>query len=120
MWDLTVETAHTFFVGTGQWLVHNTCGRVSTPTNETIGRLTPDAESLWPAKAGRIELHHVRPKYLGGDPMGALVSIPAAYHQLITNAFRALAPYGSATTRALTDAEVIRIMDAVYRNFPID
>ncbi len=25
MWDLTVDTAHTFFVGDGRWLVHN-CG----------------------------------------------------------------------------------------------
>ncbi len=23
LWDLTVERAHTFFVGPGQWLVHN-------------------------------------------------------------------------------------------------
>ncbi|MCQ3938097.1 MAG: hypothetical protein DPW18_13765 [Chloroflexi bacterium] len=26
MYNLTVDTAHTFFVGEGQWLVHNTCG----------------------------------------------------------------------------------------------
>ena len=25
MYNLTVDTAHTFFVGDGQWLVHNTC-----------------------------------------------------------------------------------------------
>jgi RHS repeat-associated protein len=25
MYNLTVDTAHTFFVGKGQWLVHNTC-----------------------------------------------------------------------------------------------
>lgn len=26
MYNLTVDTAHTFFVGEGQWLVHNACG----------------------------------------------------------------------------------------------
>jgi RHS repeat-associated protein len=26
MYNLTVDTAHTFFVGEGQWLVHNDCG----------------------------------------------------------------------------------------------
>jgi hypothetical protein len=26
MYNLTVDEAHTFFVGDGQWLVHNTCG----------------------------------------------------------------------------------------------
>ena len=25
MWNLTVKEAHTFFVGDGEWLVHNTC-----------------------------------------------------------------------------------------------
>jgi 5-methylcytosine-specific restriction endonuclease McrA len=25
MYNLTVDTAHTFFVGEGQWLVHNAC-----------------------------------------------------------------------------------------------
>jgi hypothetical protein len=28
MYNLTVDTAHTFFVGTGQWLVHNDCSDV--------------------------------------------------------------------------------------------
>jgi hypothetical protein len=27
MYNLTVDQAHTFFVGEGQWLVHNNCGR---------------------------------------------------------------------------------------------
>ncbi len=25
MYNLTVDTAHTFYVGEGQWLVHNSC-----------------------------------------------------------------------------------------------
>jgi len=35
MYNLTVDTAHTFFVGEGQWLVHNTCRDLS-------GNLTDD------------------------------------------------------------------------------
>ncbi len=32
MYNLTVDKAHTFYVGEGQWLVHNTCGFQSTQT----------------------------------------------------------------------------------------
>jgi hypothetical protein len=35
MYNLTVDTAHTFFVGEGRWLVHNMCGG-------RLGDLTPD------------------------------------------------------------------------------
>jgi pretoxin HINT domain-containing protein len=37
MYNLTVETAHTFFVGSGQWLVHNTCGLNDGLTNDPYG-----------------------------------------------------------------------------------
>ncbi|KAB2902999.1 MAG: hypothetical protein F9K27_14580 [Anaerolineae bacterium] len=41
MFNLTVDTAHTFFVGDGEWLVHNeTC---SWPPNMPV---TPEGESL--------------------------------------------------------------------------
>lgn len=35
MYNLTVDTAHTFFVGDGQWLVHNTCS--STALSRNLG-----------------------------------------------------------------------------------
>ncbi len=44
MYNLTVETAHTFFVGEQQWLVHNTCspakitGYTDHGLNQAIGR----------------------------------------------------------------------------------
>lgn len=34
MYNLTVAAAHTFFVGEGQWLVHNTCQRIAKALNE--------------------------------------------------------------------------------------
>jgi hypothetical protein len=43
MYNLTVGTAHTFFVGEGQWLVHNTCkwlggGFTDDPVGESLAR----------------------------------------------------------------------------------
>jgi hypothetical protein len=46
--------------------------------------LVKAAQSKFPGKAGKIEQHHVTPKYLGGDPKGPTVPIDAAYHQEIT------------------------------------
>jgi RHS repeat-associated protein len=36
LWDLTVEHSHTFYVGTGQWLVHNCAADDINPTLERI------------------------------------------------------------------------------------
>jgi len=74
------------------------------------------AQKEFPGKAGKIELHHIEPKYLGGDPKGALAPLDAAYHQQITNEFRRLAPYGEAP---LSPAEVQRIMQEVYKKYPL-
>jgi RHS repeat-associated protein len=40
MWNITVDTAHTYTVGDGEWLVHNDCGPFG-----PAGELTPDAVS---------------------------------------------------------------------------
>lgn len=74
------------------------------------------AQAKYPNKAGRIEQHHVDPKYLGGDPRGPRVPLDAAYHQEITNAFRDLWPYGG---RKPTPAELEQIKRQVYDRFPL-
>jgi RHS repeat-associated protein len=61
-----------------------------------LERLTEDAAKLYPKLAGKTHLHHIMPKYLGGAANGPRVELDAAYHQLITNEFRRLAPYGQA------------------------
>ena len=84
----------------------------------TIEKLTADAKELYPRLAEKADqLHHVIPKYLGGAQDGALAKIPAAYHQVITNAFRTLAPYGQAISR--TSQEVTNIVKQVYSMFPL-
>jgi len=40
MYNLTVEIAHTFFVGEGEWLVHNT--GCNLPPRDSLGRFTVD------------------------------------------------------------------------------
>ena len=84
---------------------------------EKIAQLTTDAEKLYPKLAGKLQDHHVIPQYLGGAKDGATARIPAAYHQLITNEFRKLAPYGQSIQRGA--AEVGRIVQEVYSKFPL-
>ena len=60
-------------------------------------------------------MHHVIPKYLGGH-LSDMVRIDAQYHQMITSAFRALAPYGKKVPSA-EDLKVILVQ--VYTQLPI-
>jgi hypothetical protein len=88
--NLEVADFHTYFVGEDRIWVHNACD----PT----------------------ELHHITPKYLGGANNGPLAAIPRSYHQLITNAFRELAPYGKPIP---SPEKVLEIMKQVYDKFPL-
>lgn len=74
------------------------------------------AQRQYPKKAGKIEEHHIDPLYLGGAKNGPTVPLDAAYHQLITNEFRRLAPYGSEVPSA---ARVREIMRQVYEKYPL-
>lgn len=85
-------------------------------TTSSIDDLVQQAQEQYPNKAGNIELHHIFPQYLGGDPNGPVVPLDAAYHQVITNAFRALWPYGQGAP-ALEQAQ--QIMQQVYNKFPL-
>src|SRR5437764_8609531 len=82
-----------------------------------IGKLTEEAEKLYPKLAGKINNHHVQPLYLKGPRSGPIAPLNAAYHQLITNAFRKLAPYGQAVERSAE--QVKQIMIQVYRQYPL-
>ena len=86
-------------------------------------RLAAEAEELYPKLAAKGEqLHHLIPKYLARSAKmeeegEELAKIPAAYHQLITNEFRRLAPYGQSLTR--TVEQVMDIAKQVYSKFPL-
>jgi RHS repeat-associated protein len=75
------------------------------------------AKQLYPKLANlKDQLHHILPKYLGGDPNGPLCKIPAAYHQMITNAFRNLVPYGGGP---ISPADQQAVMNQVYSQYPL-
>ncbi|WP_276374120.1 DUF6443 domain-containing protein [Chryseolinea sp. H1M3-3] len=78
--------------------------------------LLKEAAAAYPNKAGKVEFHHIEPKYLGGPKNGSLIPINASYHQQITNAFREAWSYGSRHPNA---AELNRIMKDVYNQFPL-
>ncbi|QRK11218.1 hypothetical protein JQX13_14760 [Archangium violaceum] len=79
-------------------------------------RLKAEAERLYPDKVGLYEEHHFWPRYLGGRADGPTYRVPAPYHQLVTNAFRARWAYGRNTP---TPEEARQIMMKVYAEFPI-
>lgn len=78
--------------------------------------LVKAAQKLYPNKAGLTELHHITPKYLGGAANGPLVPLNGSYHQVITNEFRALWPYGKGVPSA---TELQNIMKQVYSKYPL-
>jgi hypothetical protein len=108
MYNLTVDKAHTFFVGDGQWLVHNGCQNLKF-WNEPIeigGRrvyqrndlfeLTPSNISLMEqgmAPFGydgkRVVLHH-----LTQDEPGALAEVAGRYHEVNTKTLHGFEPDG--------------------------
>jgi RHS repeat-associated protein len=90
-------------------------GKAAKGGARSVDDLVKAAQSKFPGKAGKIEQHHVTPKYLGGDPKGPTVPIDAAYHQEITNAFREAWPYGQG---APSPADLQRIMND-YSRFPL-
>lgn len=78
--------------------------------------LVKAAQQKYPNKAGKIEYHHVEPKYLGGASKGTTVPINAAYHQMITNEFRSLWPYGKGIP---SPAQLNEILMNVYSKYPL-
>ena len=106
VYNIEVHGEHVYQIGELGLLVHNAC----------YEELVDGARQLYPKKAFRIERHHITPKYMGGASDGPLSSIDAAYHQLITNEFRALHPYGSMIP---TPERLAEIMRQVYTSFPL-
>ena len=79
--------------------------------------LVKDAQKLYPNKAGVTELHHIEPQYIGGPKNGLRVPLNGSYHQVITNEFRGLQPYGFGPIKD----PAIRwdIMNQVYTKYPL-
>ena len=53
MYNLTVAEAHTYFVGSGEWLVHNACGRIL--------RASLDVPQKWEDEVVEWQAHHIIP-----------------------------------------------------------
>lgn len=68
MYNLTVEDAHTYFVGDGEWLVHNMCAEVvnrvgkayPTNTDPRTGQPVPFPQATWLAVPKRAEYLGIR------------------------------------------------------------
>ena len=106
VYNIEVHGEHVYQVGELGVVVHNSY----------YDDIVNEARKLYPGKAFKTELHHVTPKYLGGAVNGPMTRIDAAYHQLITNEFRSLWPYGGPKPSA---EELARIMAEVYGKLPL-
>ena len=85
-------------------------------TATDIQSLMQKARELYPKLCNIFQKHHNTPKYLGGDPNGPMTLLEAPYHQLITNAFRKLAPYGE----EIPDSQSVQnIVNQVYSQYPL-
>ncbi len=96
MYNLTVAEAHTFYVGDGQWLVHNACPL----TTEARDALRAAAREIWQERTGRpaiwdgMHVHHRIPLewahlFPDADPnrIANLIGMQPADHTLVTNAW---------------------------------
>jgi hypothetical protein len=88
----------------------------SIQTSKKLHPLVIAAQKLYPQKAGKTEWHHPIPKYLGGAKNQRLFPLDAAYHQQITNAFRAEWGYGSLKPNP---QQLQKILNNVYNKFPL-
>ncbi len=75
-----------------------------------------EADARYPRLAGIRHNHHYTPIYLGGSRSGVQYSIPASYHQYITNEFRQLWAYGRPRPNA---TQLQNIINQVYLLYPI-
>ena len=122
VFNITVAEDHDYYVGGSKVLVHNNnpCAQVSKIVTKSglkySDELLKTAQKAYPKLAGKSQLHHITPKYLGGAADGPLVKLDAAYHQQITNAFRKEWGYGTKKPNA---AQLEAIMKKVYSQFPL-
>ena len=82
--------------------------------------LVHDAEERYLSKVGKWENHHIIPQYLTNALNAAespTVSIPAAYHQLITTAWQQTIPYATKASQTWTD--VSQAMVNIYSKLPL-
>jgi hypothetical protein len=84
--------------------------------NARIAEMIKAAGAQYPNLAGKYQNHHIWPQYLGGPKNGPTWRIDAAYHQVITNAFRSEWKYGGVPPSA---AKAREIMIKVYQEFPL-
>jgi hypothetical protein len=105
MYNLTVDTAHTFYVGEGQWLVHNACRPVDMRKidwSDYPGHIVPkpkgplqflDGDNYdkardlanwandflhkkFPGKYDGFDIHEIKPVKFGGSPVDVANKIP--------------------------------------------
>jgi hypothetical protein len=93
MYNLTVDTAHTFFIGEGQWLVHNKCkfgGGVPSPTGSSLANSARNLYKAnllwWERRSTTIALTEVNGQLYGtvngGASASAIPKIQAAIEDM--------------------------------------
>ena len=89
---------------------------VSQASKPCYNALLKQAQDRYPKLAGIIQKHHIDPIFMGGAKDGPISFMDAAFHQLITNEFRRLHPYGKGP---LSLEKRMAIMKEVYDKYPL-
>ena len=96
------------------------CVKTGLIDKNQFNRIVINADKMYPKKAGKLENHHIIPKFMGGLERGPTVLIPASYHQLITNAFRReFSKEKGLSSKNLLQEEAERIMKKIYGTFQL-
>ena len=85
-------------------------------TDPYYQKIVKDSRQRYPEKTGYYEDHHIDPQYMGGSPKGKVIELDGAYHQMITNEFRKLQPYG---LDKLDETARNNYMRKVYLKYPL-
>jgi hypothetical protein len=110
MYNLTVEEAHTFFVGEGQWLVHNTCS----------GRVLLIGEGDFSFARSLIETGQVKPEDLVATSYQQLNEIPDAAENIEWLIKQGVDIRHGVDARKLDDMPELGEFDTIRWNFPHD
>jgi hypothetical protein len=85
---------------------------------EKYERLKKEYEEKYPNKVGKEEEHHIDPQYLGYPKSGETVTLPAPYHQGVTNEWRDATGYGK-KKKIPKGEDYEKLKEKIYNKFPL-
>jgi hypothetical protein len=93
-------------------------GEATRKLGKKARRIAKAAEEAYPKKAGKVERHHMRPRYLRGSKHGTTRDLPDPLHQVATNRIREQFPYGRSGRPS--GKEIEETLEDIYEELGIE